>query len=104
MYKDLLPIGSVVLLKGGNKRVMICSRIQTRAGEDTIFDYSACFYPEGIVAADSLYFFNHDAIERVYFIGYQDEEELAYHSEVLDKLGELEVRDGRIVEKERDEE
>jgi len=32
MYQDLLPIGSVVLLKGGNKRVMICGRIQARAG------------------------------------------------------------------------
>lgn len=32
MKRELLPIGSVVLLKGGEKRVMICGRIQTRAG------------------------------------------------------------------------
>lgn len=103
MYKDLLPIGSVVLLKGGNKRVMICSRIQTRAGETKIYDYTACYYPEGIVAADSMFFFNHDAIERVFFIGFQDEEEIAFH-QVLDQLGELEVRDGQIVPKEQGKE
>ncbi len=102
MYKDLLPIGSIVTLKDGNKRLMICSRIQTRSGSDIVYDYAACLYPEGIVAADQMYFFNHGSIERVYFIGFQDEEELAYHKQVLDKLdeyGELTVRDGQIVPK-----
>ena len=100
MYKHLLPIGSVVLLKGGEKRVMICGRIQTRAGDVTIYDYSACYYPEGIVGSDSVFFFNHDVIEKIFFLGYQDEEELAFHENVLDRLGELEVRDNQIVMKE----
>ena len=52
MYKNLLPIGSVVLLKGGEKRVMICGRIQAKSGENTIYDYSACYYPEGILNSD----------------------------------------------------
>lgn len=56
MYKDMLPIGSIVLLKGGNKRIMIIGRIQTKAGDDTIFDYSACYYPEGMVGSDSVFF------------------------------------------------
>lgn len=99
MYKDLLPIGSVVLLKGGEKRLMICGRIQVRADEDIIYDYSACYFPEGIIDSDSMFFFNRDAIERVYFVGCQDEEELTFRAGVLDKLGELEVRDGSIVEK-----
>ena len=54
MYGDLLPIGSVVLLKGANKRVMICGRIQARAGCDKVYDYSACWYPEGITAPDQI--------------------------------------------------
>lgn len=99
MYKNLFPIGSVVLLKGGDKRVMICGRIQTRAGEDKIYDYSACYYPEGIMSSDNMFFFDRDAIEHVFFIGFQDVEELTFRSDVLDKLGELEVRDGQIVEK-----
>lgn len=97
---EFLPIGSVVLLKGGNKRIMICGRIQAQAGSDIIYDYSACYYPEGIVDPQSMFFFNRDAIETVYFRGYEDQDELDYRHDVLDQLGELEIRDGVIVSKE----
>ena len=100
MYKDLLPVGSVVLLKGGDKRIMICGRIQAKENEDTIYDYSACYYPEGIVDPSSMFFFNRDAIDRVFFIGFQDVEELEFKAKVLANLGELEIRDGQIVPKE----
>ena len=42
--KKLLPIGSVVMLKGGEKRVMICGRIQVRVDNGQLYDYSACFF------------------------------------------------------------
>ena len=100
MYQNLLPIGSVVLLKGGEKRLMICSRIQAREGSPLIYDYSACYYPQGITGPDQMFFFNRDAIEMVFFIGFQDPEELEFRHSVLDTLGELEVRDGQIVPKE----
>lgn len=99
MYKDLLPLGSVVLLKGGDKRIMICGRIQTKAGEDIIYDYSACYFPEGILGSDTMFFFNRDAIEKVYFLGLQDEEELAFQEQVLGSLGELEIENGQIISK-----
>ncbi len=99
MYKDLLPVGSVVLLKGGEKRVMICGRIQTRAGSTDIYDYSACLYPEGIVDPKSMFFFNRDSIEKVFFLGFQDTEELEFQEKFLSQLGELEVKDGKIVKK-----
>lgn len=97
MYKDMLPIGSVVLLKGGSKRIMIIGRIQTKEGDDRIYDYSACYYPEGTLGSDSNFFFDKDAIDRIFFRGFEDEEELEFRSKVLDTLGELEVRDGQIV-------
>ena len=96
---EFLPIGSVVLLEGGNKRIMICGRIQAQAGSDIIYDYSACYYPEGIVDPKSMFFFNRDAIETVYFRGYEDQDELDYRHE-LEQLGELEIREGVIVSKE----
>ena len=96
---EFLPIGSVVLLEGGNKRIMICGRIQAQAGSDIIYDYSACYYPEGIVDPKSMFFFNRDAIETVYFRGYEDQDELDYRHE-LEQLGELVIRDGVIVSKE----
>ena len=97
---EFLPIGSVVLLEGGNKRIMICGRIQAQAGSDIIYDFAACYYPEGIVDPKSMFFFNRDAIETVYFRGYEDQDELDYRHDVLDQLGELEIRDGMIVSKE----
>ena len=38
MYENLLPIGSVVLLKGANKRLMITGRIQVKAGDNKVYD------------------------------------------------------------------
>ena len=96
MQNKLLPIGSVVLLKGGEKRVMICSRIQTKAGEDKIYDYTACYYPEGIADPKQMFFFDNDAIDRIFFMGYQDPEEFAFQ-ELVESLGELTVVNGQIV-------
>lgn len=98
MYENLLPIGSVVLLEGGNKRLMICGRIQARTGDKTVYDYSGCYFPEGIVSSSSMFFFNHENIENVYFIGFQDEEEIAFRRDTLATLPELMVNDeGQIV-------
>ena len=97
--EEFLPVGSVVMLNGGNKRVMICGRIQAQAGTDVIYDSSACYYPEGILDPKSMFFFNRGDIETVYFRGYEDQEELDYRHEVLEQLGELEIRDGVIVPK-----
>lgn len=100
MYENLLPIGSVVLLKGGNKRVMICGRIQVRAGEKRVYDYSACWFPEGIMDPKEMFFFDHDAIQTLFFIGFQDEEELEFRVNTLGSLGELYVDDnGKIAQK-----
>ena len=97
MYKDMLPIGSVVVLKGGNVKLMITGRILSDDKQREIFDYVGCIYPIGITADDEQYFFNRENIERVCFIGYQDEDELSFRAEVLDKLGKLTIKDGEIV-------
>ncbi len=93
MYERLLPLGSVVLVKNAKKRVMITGRIQARAGDDTVYDYSGCRYPEGLLAPGQLLFFNHDAIEQLFFVGFQDEEELAFRTQKLALLGELYVNE-----------
>jgi hypothetical protein len=98
MYKDMLPCGSIVQLTEGEHLVMICGRVVLAEGNDHIFDYMGCFYPDGISGADNMLFFDRGAIERVVFIGFQDEDEIDYRSEVLDKLGELKVVDGEIKE------
>ena len=40
-----------------------------------MYDYSACLYPEGIVASDTNMLFNHDQIDKIFALGYSDDEE-----------------------------
>ena len=89
--KKFLPIGSVVLLKESQKRIMIVGVKQKQADSDKVWDYSACLFPEGIIDPDRLYLFDAEQIERLYFVGLQDGESLAF----LDKINHLEDWDKR---------
>lgn len=40
--KDLLPIGSVVTLKEGTKRLMIIGRLQQNVRTKKVYDYAGC--------------------------------------------------------------
>ena len=73
MILDLLPIGSVVKLKGGEKRLMITGIKQTtKDNPDEEYDYLAVLYPEGHVGDEYNLVFNHDDIETVFFRGFED--------------------------------
>ncbi|MEH7013499.1 DUF4176 domain-containing protein [Neobacillus niacini] len=78
-----LPIGSVVQLQGGTKRVMIYGRNQQQIDTDQVWDYIACLYPEGNISEEYMYLFNHEQIDKVYFVGFQDEEEFEFRKEHL---------------------
>ena len=77
-FKKYLPIGSVVLLKNANKRLMIYGRLQKAEDSDSVRDYIGCLYPEGNISTKQTYMFDHDQIERVYFVGFQDPEEFEF--------------------------
>lgn len=81
-----LPIGSVVLLKNAEKKLMICGRIQIQESDGQMFDYSACLYPEGMLSPDKIYLFNHEDIDRIYAMGLQDEEELAFRNRIWEAM------------------
>ena len=81
--KKYLPIGTILRLKGGSKRVMILGRKQMQDGTLIVWDYIACLYPEENINHDQCFLFNHEQIEKIFFIGYQDEEELEYHDQYL---------------------
>lgn len=81
--KDLLPIGSVVLLKNGEKKLMIFGIKQTSTdGEDTDYDYIGVMYPEGYLGGEYQFLFNQKDIADVIFRGYEDAE----RTEFLAKL------------------
>lgn len=76
--KNYLPNGSVVLLKNSDHRVMIFGRAQRNKVTGRVFDYSGCYYPEGMQDSGDILLFNDEDIRLVFFIGFQDYEELAY--------------------------
>ena len=80
-----LPIGSVVLLKNGRKKIMIYGRKQMHVETGEEWDYLACLYPEGNINEEFMYLFNHDQIDKVYYLGYEDEEEKRFVEEKLIK-------------------
>ncbi|MBG9770916.1 DUF4176 domain-containing protein [Bacillus vallismortis] len=75
----LLPSGSIVLLEGGSKKLMIYGRKQIVVSNNPkMFDYIGVFYPEGYIDQEYTFAFNHSDIETVIFEGYQDEEEIEF--------------------------
>ena len=71
-----LPIGTVVLLKGATKRLMIagyCAVDQEK--KDEMWDYSGCMYPEGFLSSQQSFLFDHSQIAKIYSLGYKDNEE-----------------------------
>lgn len=69
----LLPLGSVVYLKEGNKKVLIIARgLVAKNGDGHIyFDYGGVPYPEGLVD-DQMAYFQNDAITKIVFKGFSD--------------------------------
>ncbi len=70
---ELFPIGTVVLLNNGSKRLMIFGINQTIEGASE-YDYIGVPYPEGNMGQDFQYLFNHNDIKEVFFRGYEDVE------------------------------
>ncbi len=85
-----LPIGTVVLLKGGKKRLMItgfCSFDEAK--KDKAYDYTGCLYPEGIISSKQMALFNHSQIEKVFYLGLRDEEEKQFKQKLVTELNKI---------------
>jgi hypothetical protein len=91
MKEKYLPIGTVVLLKGGTKKVMITSYLIFSTGKDTkekkMFDYGGCPYPEGIIESNYAVGFDHAQIDKIIHLGYEDEDQKKLNDALL-KTGE----------------
>ena len=72
--KKLLPVGSVVLLQNGQKKLMIIGIKPVDTTNNTMYDYLAVPYPEGFIKDNLTFFVNHDKIEQIIVRGYEDEE------------------------------
>lgn len=84
IFDKYLPIGSVVLLKGAQKKLMIFGRYQKEKDEDKVWDYIGCLYPEGNLDLEHSYLFQHEQIDTVYYLGCVNEEEQEFQKILQD--------------------
>ena len=88
--EKFLPIGSVVLLKNAKKRIMITGFLGTRAEEPGVaYDYCGCLYPEGFLSSNQVLLFNHCQIDKIFAIGFSDDEEKNFKLNLKDMESKL---------------
>ncbi|MBE5807280.1 MAG: DUF4176 domain-containing protein [Clostridiales bacterium] len=88
----LFPIGTVVLLKESTKRLMITGVAQYRIDEEgnrKLYDYVGVVFPEGFLSAEENFLFNADQIDKLYFVGFQDAESMAFIEKAEEALKRL---------------
>ena len=70
--EDLLPVGSVIEVKDGEKELVIIGRLASNAKlGGRIFDYVGALYPEGYMENGYLYYFDQKSVKKVVFKGYE---------------------------------
>ena len=100
MQDALIPIGSVVRLKGQDWLAVILG-FYPRSNE-ILFDYLAAPYPMGLATQEGALFGNADAIEEVVSRGYLDEqgeETLGALVEYMNAEAQAYIEDGRELER-----
>ncbi len=82
--KELLPIGSIVLLKEADKALMICGvrHMHQETGDE--YDYIGVIYPEGFLGEESHYLFQHEQIKEIVFLGYESDERKSFLAKLED--------------------
>ncbi|WP_455721606.1 DUF4176 domain-containing protein [Agathobacter sp.] len=90
MLEGLLPIGSVVLIGNSKRRVMIVGVCQKGGSNpEKIWDYTGVIFPEGFLDPENMFLFDNEQITKVFAIGYQDEEQMAFKQMADAKIKEL---------------
>lgn len=83
MDDRLLPLGSVVVLFGGTKKIMINGYyVEVPSKKGKTFDYRGCPFPEGVFESDGVALFDHSQIKDVVHTGYNNDEMIDF----LDKM------------------
>lgn len=83
-YGKYLPIGTVLVLKESNKKVMIIGFLGVdKDNSKILYDYIGCLYPEGMLDSGKNLLFNHDQINKIYHFGYCDNEEKEFKKNLI---------------------
>ena len=91
MKRELLPIGSVVMLDGGNTPLMVTGyRMKEKVEDEKIYDYVGCVFPEGFM--EQIYsLFDQNQIKETLFVGFEDEESKKYTYDVANGLTDASI-------------
>ena len=93
-----LPLGTVVLLEGGTKRVMITGFATASSDDpDLIYDYAGCMYPQGFITSNQTVLFDHDQIQKIYHFGLIDPEWVEFQDNLNKFLESLDEQDISII-------
>ena len=93
-----LQIGSVVLLDGGETKVMITGFVASAEDENEVYDYIGCIYPEGVTDTEENLLFNHDQIVQIYHLGLIDDDEIIYKNALEETMNEIDNENDNEVE------
>lgn len=89
MYNEPLPIGSVVQLIGGEKKLMIIGYLKyPKENQTDIYDYAGCLFPEGFQSPAETYIFNHENIKNVFALGYQNQQQIEFRQRLIELFQE----------------
>lgn len=78
-----LPIGSLVSLKEGTRKLLIIGVNQISSENGKHYDYCACLYPYGYLNSNELFLFNSDKIDVLYHTGFSDKELEDYYEDII---------------------
>ena len=100
-----LPLGSIVKLKSGTKKVMITGFcMYDNDHGHKLYDYCGVMYPEGMLSNKEAHLFNHDDIENIIHVGLSNEEEKNFKINLTSMIQIIEknnVPDNIIINKEQ---
>ena len=75
MFENLLPIGTIVLLKKTSAKIMITGYKQVNSKDKlTVKDYTGVIYPIGNIGSRMGVLFDEDDIQDVIYMGYKNSE------------------------------
>ncbi len=85
-----LPVGTVVMLKEGERPVMIAGVMEQDGSTGRLWDYMGYPYPEGRQDATKDHFFDRDMIASVLQFGFTDMQAVGFQVYLSGALGEYE--------------
>ncbi len=74
-YNKYLPIGTIISVKNSEQKFMIIGYCTTANDNlEKIYDYNGCLYPVGVISTNQTFLFDHNQIDKLYFLGFKNEE------------------------------